>query len=56
MIKIVNDEKIFTTQLFGVKIVKGILFGVGTYYKLYFGLGNITEKDQLTHFRHYAAL
>ena len=56
MIKIDNDEKIFTTQLFGVQIVEGILFGVWTYYKLYFGLGNITEKDQLTHFLRYAAL
>ena len=45
MIKIFSDEKIlFTTQLFWVKIVEGILFGVGTYYKLYFGLENITEK------------
>ena len=35
------------------KIVKGILFGVWTCYKLYFGLENITEKDQLTR---YAAL
>ena len=43
-------------QLFWVKIVKGILFGVGTFYKLYFGLGNITEKDQLTHFLRCAAL
>ena len=28
----------------------GIFFGIGIYYKLYLGLGNITEKDQLTRF------
>ena len=56
MTKIVSDDKIFTTQSFWVKIVKGILFGVGTYHKLYFGSGNITEKDQLTHFLFYTAL
>ena len=53
MIKIVSDEKYLQRNYFGLK---GILFGVGTYYKLYFGLGNITEKDQLTHFLRDAAL
>ena len=48
MLKIVSDEKCL--QRIWVKIVEEILFGVGTYYKIYLGLGNITEKDQLTHF------
>ena len=53
MIKIENYEKCLQSNYFGVKIVKEISFGVWTYYKLYFGFGNITEKDQLTC---YAAL
>ena len=32
--------KVFTTHLFWVKIVMGILFGDENYYKLYFCLGN----------------
>ena len=49
--KLLDDNNYFR-----VKIVKGILFGVGTYYKLYLSLEIITEKDQSTNFLRYAAL
>ena len=56
MTKIVRNENYFQRNYFRVKIVKGILFGVGTHYISYLGLGNRTEKYQLTHFLRYAAL
>ena len=52
MINIVSVEKYLQRNFFGLKAVKGILLGVGTYYKLYFGLlsrDNTTVNNFLSH-------